>query len=190
MKVAATLLSLVLACMLSGCGTDSPAQNATGGVWQSQMLGGDGTSSGYSFITQFTVGGSGGLTVQKFQFLTSIDGGCFPVIGETPTGSLTNLNYNSALQLTSGNFSFTIGSDNNTLVLTSTSVTGTLSSTTNATLTDGIITGTWAVQGSSGCSAATGTFTMTQGTVTTTTTTTTTPGAAARSSENQNQSLR
>ena len=32
MKVAATLLSLVLACMLSGCGTDSPAQNATGGI--------------------------------------------------------------------------------------------------------------------------------------------------------------
>jgi hypothetical protein len=160
MKEVAILLVFVL--MLGGCGSNSNnVQTAASGGWQAVMSGGDGVASGFSFITQFTVSGTGGsLSISNFQFLTQIDGGCFPVSGETPTGSL-DVTYNSADQV-SGTFSFSVASGGNTLTLTSTSVTGTLN-TNNNTLTGATIIGTWTLQGTStGCTAGSGTFTMTQ----------------------------
>jgi hypothetical protein len=160
MKEVAILLLVAL--MLNGCSSNSTAvQTAASGGWQAEMLGGDGVASGFSFITQWTVsGGSGALSVSNFQFLTQINGGCFPVTGETPTGNL-KVTFNSADQVT-GTFSFIIASGTNTLTLTSTSVAGTIN-TTNNTLSNGVIMGTWAVVGSgNGCSNVSGTFTMTQ----------------------------
>ena len=150
---------LLVALMLNGCGTTSTnnVQTASGGTWQSEMLGGDGAASGFSFITQFTVGGSGTLSISSFQFLTQIDGGCFPVTGGSESGTL-NVTFNSADQVT-GTFSFTVASGGNTLTLTSSAVTGTLS---GSTLTGGSITGRWALQGGTGCNNVNGTFTMTQ----------------------------
>jgi hypothetical protein len=79
MKEVAILLVFVL--MLGGCGSNSNnVQTAASGGWQAVMSGGDGVASGFSFITQFTVSGTGGsLSISNFQFLTQIDGGCFPV---------------------------------------------------------------------------------------------------------------
>jgi hypothetical protein len=163
MKEVAILLLLAL--MLTGCGnSDNPpnVQQASGGTWESEMLGGDGTASGLSFITQFTVGGNGALSITNFQFLTQVDGGCFPVTGATPNGNLT-LTFNAADQV-SGTFSFTIVSGGNTLTLTSTSVTGNVN--TNNTLSNGVVMGTWTLTGGSGCNGVGGTFTLTQSTTT------------------------
>lgn len=147
---------LLFALLLNGCGSSStPVQTASGGTWEAQLSGGDGTASGFSFITQFTVGTSGTLSISSFQFLTA--GSCFPVTGGTQSGTL-NATYNSANQVT-GTFSFTETSAGNTLTLTSTSVTGTLSGTT---LSGGNISGTWALTGGTGCNNAGGTFTMKQ----------------------------
>ena len=159
MKEVAILLLVAL--MLNGCSNSTAVQTAVSGGWQAEMLGGDGLSSGFSFITQWTVsGGSGTLSVSNFQFLTQIDGGCFPVTGETPTGNL-KVTFNAADQVT-GTFSFIVTSGGNTLTLTSTSVTGVIN-TNNNTLSNGVIIGNWAVVGSgTGCSNASGTFTMTQ----------------------------
>jgi hypothetical protein len=158
MKEVAILLLVAL--LLNGCGSSTTnVQAASGGTWQSEMLGGDGLASGLTFITQFTVGGSGTLSISRFQFLTQIDGGCFPVTGETESGNLS-VTYNSANQVT-GTFTFTVTSGGNTLTLTSTSVTGTLN-TTNNTLSTGVIMGNWALTGGTGCNNVNGTFTMTQ----------------------------
>ena len=159
MKQVAILLLVAL--MLNGCSNSTAVQTAVSGGWQAEMLGGDGLASGFSFITQWTVsGGNGALSVSNFQFLTQIDGGCFPVTGETPTGNLM-VTFNAADQVT-GTFSFVITSGGNTLTLTSTSVAGTIN-TNNNTLSNGVIMGNWAVVGGgNGCSNVSGTFTMTQ----------------------------
>lgn len=159
MKEVAVLLLLAL--MLNGCSSSNlpNPQTAAGGVWQSEMLGGDGTASGLSFIAQFTVSNNGAMNITSFQFLTQIDGGCFPVAnGSRPTGTL-KVTPNAAYEV-SGTFSFEVVSGPNTLTLTSTDVTGTLNGT-NDTLVDGVIIGTWTLKGDTGCNS-TGTFTMTQ----------------------------
>jgi hypothetical protein len=153
---------LLIALMLNGCGaSDNPpnVQQASGGVWQSEMLGGLGPASGLSFIAQFTVSNNGALSITNFQFITQVDGGCFPVTGATPSGNLS-VTFNSADQV-SGTFSFTITSGGNTVTLTSTQITGTVNGTNN-TLSNGVITGTWALKGVTGCNNVDGTFTMTQ----------------------------
>jgi hypothetical protein len=159
MKEVAILL-LVGILLTTGCSSSTPSvQTASGGVWQSEMLGGEGTASGFSFVTQFTVASGGAISVSSFQFLTQIDNGCFPVtVTSTPSGTL-NATYNSADQVVPPfSFSFVVTSGGNTLTLTGTSMTGTLN-TTNNTLSNGVILGTWAVAGQ--CNT-TGTFTMTQ----------------------------
>ena len=151
---------LLLALMLNGCGDNHVPnpQVAAGGVWQSEMEGGDGIGSGLSFIAQFTVANNGAMNFTSFQLLTQIDGGCFPVTGPRPSGTLV-VTPNAANQV-SGTFSLTVVSNGNTLTLTSTSVTGTLNGT-NDTLADGVIIGSWTLKGSTGCNTN-GTFTMTQ----------------------------
>jgi hypothetical protein len=122
-----------------------------------------GTDSGFSFITQFTINGNGGLTITNFQFLNNQ--ACFPYVNGSnnadPAGSLANLTYNAGNQIVSGNLSFTITESGNTLTLTSTSVNGTLN---GSSLTGGLIQGNWSLQAgsSSGCGNSTGIFTMTQ----------------------------
>jgi hypothetical protein len=159
MKEVAILLLVAL--LLNGCGTSTTSvQTASGSTWQAQMLGGEGTASGFSFITQFTVGSGGTLSISSFQFLTQMTGGCFPVTGGTEAGTL-NATFNSAGQVT-GTFSFTVVSGGNTLTLTGTSVTGTLN-TANNILSNGVIMGTWTLVGGTGCNATgQNAFTMTQ----------------------------
>lgn len=165
MKEVAILL--LLAFMLNGCGSSAAVQTTSGSVWQSQMLEGVGTSSGFSFNTQFTVGVNGGaLDVSSFQLLnqdTCFGSGTLAA----PTGTLTNLNWNSADQIISGTFSFTITSPaGDTVTLGHSTITGTVNPNTSpVTLSNGAtIVGTWALApASSGstCVATGGEFTMT-----------------------------
>src|ERR1700756_3904264 len=108
MKQVAIMLLMVL--MLNGCGSSTTStQTAAGGTWQAQMLGGEGTASGFSFITQFTVGGNGTLSVSYFQFLNSNSAQCFPVAGGTQSGSMV-LTTNTSNSTVTGTFSFTVQS--------------------------------------------------------------------------------
>jgi len=160
MKEVAILLLTAL--LLSGCGgksnSSTTTQTTAGNTWQAEMLGGEGTASGFSFITQFTVGGDGTLSISYFQFLNSNSTQCFPVAGGTQSGSMV-LTTNTSNSTVTGTFSFTVQSGGNTLALTGT-VTGTENGTT---LSGGSVTGTWTVSGATGCNDPTGgSFTMTQ----------------------------
>jgi hypothetical protein len=162
MKEVAILLLVAL--LLNGCGTNStPAQTAAGGLWSATMLGGVSPATGFSFSTEFTVGGSGGaLTFSSFQFYTA--GDCLAVNGEIPSGAMVLIVTQNTYQVT-GTFNFTVESGGNTLALTGT-VTGTENGLTGTTLSGGVITGTWTYKGSgtpAGCNIDTsGSFTMTQ----------------------------
>jgi len=163
MKAVAILLVAALI-MLNGCGTSSnPTQTAVGGTWSATLLGGDGAASGFSFTTQFTVSGAGGaLTISSFQFLTK--GACFPVNGDTVTGTMT-LTFNPTTYEVNGTLNaFTVQSGGNSLVLNGT-VTGTEpGGPTGTTLTGGMIQGTWTLTGSPECTLTNSntSFTMTQ----------------------------
>jgi hypothetical protein len=166
MKEVAILLLLAL--LLNGCSSSATVQTTSGSVWGAQMLGGEGTSSGFSFNTQFTVSGSNGaLTASNFELLNQDT--CFgSATLAAPTGTLTDLNWNSADTITSGTFSFIITSPaGDTVTLTSSNaITGTVNPNTSpVTLSNGsIIVGTWALApASSGstCVATVGQFTMT-----------------------------
>src|SRR6202044_591125 len=161
MKEVAILLLVAL--LLNGCGTRSTAtQTAAGGIWQAQLLGGEGQASGFSFVTSFSVGGSGGgLTIASFQFNTA--GTCFLVNGETPTGTMTLTEDPNTFAVT-GTLTFTVQSQGNTLTLNGT-VTGTENGLNGTTLSGAKATGTWTFTGSGtpiGCNDTTGSFTMTQ----------------------------
>jgi hypothetical protein len=161
MKEVAILLLVAL--MLNGCNSSTATvQTAAGGIWQAQMLGGNGPASGFSFISQFTVNGDGSLSISSFQFLTSNSAQCFPVTGGTETGSMI-LTENTTNFTVTGTFKFTVQSGGNTLTLNGT-VTGTENGLNGTTLSGGSITGTWTLTGGAGCSVTTGntSFTMTQ----------------------------
>jgi hypothetical protein len=159
MKEVAILLLAAL--LLNGCGGSSSTttQAATANTWQAAMLGGIGQDSGFSFITQFTVGSDGTLSISYFQFLNSNSAQCFPVSGGTQTGQ-ANLQINSSTNAVTGTLTYTVQSGGNTLTLNGTSVTGT---ETGTTLTGGSVTGNWTLTGGTGCSDPTGgSFTMMQ----------------------------
>jgi hypothetical protein len=161
MKVVAILL--VAALLLNGCGTSSTAtQTAAGGTWSAQLLGGEGPASGFSFVTSFSVGGSGGgLTLSSFQFDTA--GACFPENGDTVTGTMVLVENQTTFQVT-GTIAFTVKSGSNTLTLNG-NVTGTENGLNGTTLSGAVATGTWTFTGSgtpAGCSNTSGSFTMTQ----------------------------
>jgi hypothetical protein len=166
MKEVAILLLLAL--MLNGCGSSGAVQTTSGSVWGAQFLGGAGASSGFDFNAQFSFNGNGALSISNFELLNADT--CFGTSTATPAGTLTNLGFNSADQITSGTFSFSITSAAGDVVtLTSSAITGTVNGNTSpATLTSGTITGFWAlVPGSSGSkcmpvsSSSNTTFTMT-----------------------------
>jgi hypothetical protein len=161
MKEVAILL--LLAVMLNGCGNSTAVQAPSGSVWQSVMAGGVGSSSGFSFNTQFA-GSNGSFTASSFELLNADT--CY---GNLPsnviiaTGMLMTT-YNSADQVT-GNFSFRIPSPAGDVInLTSTSVTGTVNPNNNYVLSGASIIGNWTLSPGSGspCVAASGSFTMTQ----------------------------
>jgi hypothetical protein len=161
MKEVAILLLVVF--MLNGCGSTNTVQAGVGGIWQAVLSGGEGDASGFSFNTQFTVSGAA-LSFSSLQFLNfdqnGSQGSCFPLSPELSSDTGTaNLSYNSADQVT-GTMMLTVTSGGNSLVLTSTTVTGTIN-TNNSVLSGGVVTGTWTVTGSTGCNGS-GVFTMTQ----------------------------
>ena len=156
---------LVATLLINGCGTSSTAtQAAAGGTWSAQLLGGEGPASGFSFVTSFTVGGSGGgLTLSSFQFDTA--GACLPVNGDTVGGTMVLVENQTTFQVT-GTVAFTVQSGSNTLTLNG-NVTGTENGIfgNGTSLSNAVATGTWAFTGSgtpAGCNDASGSFTMTQ----------------------------
>jgi len=164
MKEVAILLLFAL--MLNGCGTTNTVQTASGTVWQAKMLGGDGTSSGFSFNTQITFGGNGALTLTNLRLL-NVDT-CFgTTTPQTEAGTLTGLVFNSDDQITGGILTVTMTSPAGDVVtLTSTGISGTVNPNTSpATLSNASITGFWGlVPGSSSTCVATSNqpFTMTE----------------------------
>jgi hypothetical protein len=162
MKEVAILLVATL--LLNSCGTGSTAtQTAAGGTWSATMLGGEGAASGFSFITSFTVGGSGGgLSLSSFQFDTA--GPCFPVNGDMVTGAMVLVENQTTFQVT-GTLTFTVQSGGNTLTLKG-NVTGTENGIygNGATLSGAMATGTWTLTGSPECTVTNSdtSFTMTQ----------------------------
>jgi len=156
---------LLITLPIGGCGNGKPtAQSAAGGLWQAQLLGGAGNSSGFSFNTQFTVGGNGALSISNFEFLnvdTNVSqNSCFPINGGSVSGSM-DLTQNMATNGVTGTMTFIVTAGGNTLTLNGTSVTGTI---VGSTLSDGMATGTWSLAGSGtgGCVNASGSFTMAQ----------------------------
>jgi hypothetical protein len=164
MKEVAILLLVAVA--LTGCGSNSTdVQQAAGGTWQAQMLGGEGPASGLSFVTQFTIAGDGTMNFSSFQFLSS--GTCFPAppTGETPSPAGTMvLTVNQTTFQVTGTLSMTVQANGNTLTLTGPSVTGTENGLNGTTLSGGMVTGSWTLTGSADCTDTSGdtNFTMTQ----------------------------
>jgi len=152
---------LLLTLGIAGCGsTPTTVTTGTGELWQSAMSGGIGDSSGFSFITEFTVASNGALTISNFQLVNTDS--CFGGADVSEDGTL-KLTFNSAGTVT-GTFSFTLTSAaGDKVTLTSTTITGTYDDT-NDVLTDGSIIGTWTLlPGSdSKCVKASGPFTMTE----------------------------
>ncbi len=162
MKEVAVLLLVTL--LLNGCGSSSTntASTTPGITWQSQMDGGMGANSGYSFITQFTLNSDGTLNITYFQFLNTNSAQCFPASGGSQTGQMT-LTQNTTTLAVTGTMVYTVQSGGNTLTLNGSSVTGTLTALNGTTLTGGMVTGTWSLTGGTGCNDTTGgSFTMTQ----------------------------
>jgi hypothetical protein len=160
MKEVAILL--LVAIMLNGCGSSRPtAQSVTGGVWSASLSGGEGSASGFSFITQFTVDSSGTLSFSRFEFINQ--GNCFPLDGGAVSGTM-GLTENMATDQVTGSMTLTVAGNGNTLTLSSPDgVNGTL---TGTTLSNGTVTGTWSVTGGTGCTGGGGSFTMTSETTT------------------------
>ena len=162
-------LLLLVAFSLSACSNPTvtqQAQSAASGIWSAQVQGGNGSASGFSFTTEFSVGSAGGLNITYFQFLNTT--ACFPVDGQNESGTMVLNSVNPSTGQASGTFTYKVQASGNTLTLTG-NVTGTEVNGAPP-LSGGTITGNWSLSGGSGCNDSTGTFTMTQGSSTTTTT--------------------
>jgi hypothetical protein len=163
MKAVAVLV--LVAVTLTGCGGKSTTvQAASGAVWQAQLTGGSGAASGLSFITTFTINGNGSLSPSNFQFLNQST--CFPVTGEDPSGSISNLQVISDTGQVTADFSFTVVGGGNTLTLTG-PLTGTetgivIGGSSTGTFSSAAVIGTWTLTGDT-CNLTAGetSFTMT-----------------------------
>ena len=154
MRNLAILGLLALELMLIGCGSSTSSTVKTAnGTWESALIGSDAGVGVFNFITQFSVGTGGTLSVSYLSFLTT--GPCFPISGDTASGSF---DVTASGTTPAANFQFTVQSGSNTLAMTGTA-TGTTDSSGNITWSK--ITGTWTLTGGTDC-AGSGTFTMTR----------------------------
>ena len=154
MRNLAILGLLALELMLIGCGgsTSSTVKTANG-TWESALIGSDAGVGVFNFITQFSVGTGGTLSVSYLSFLTT--GPCFPISGDTASGSF---DVTASGTTPAANFQFTVQSGSNTLAMT-----GTATETTDSSgnITWSKIAGPWTLTGGTDC-AGSGTFTMTR----------------------------
>ena len=139
-NLAATIL-LVTTLALGGCGSNSQTMGSINGNWAATL-----TSSGpdmFVFTTLLTVNADGSLGSSTFTFKAN-NTTCFPST-TTETGSFTLTGtFNGHVM---GGFQYTItGAEGNILSL-------------NGTVSNGQITGTWTLSGTTGCSGN-GNFTM------------------------------
>jgi hypothetical protein len=154
MRNLAILGLLALELTLIGCGSGTTATVKTAnGTWESALIGSDAGVGVFNFITQFSVGTSGSLSVSYLSFLTS--GPCFPISGNTTSGSF---NVTATGTSPAANFQFAVQSGSSALAMTGTA-TGATDSSGNITWSK--ITGTWTSTGGTGC-AGSGTFTLTR----------------------------
>jgi hypothetical protein len=145
---------LAWAFMLVGCGSSTPSTVKTAdGIWESALTGSGAGVGVFNFITTFSVGSGGSLSVSYFSFLTT--GPCFPVSGDTASGSF---NVTATSTSPTADFQFTVQSGSSMLAMTGTA-TGTADSSGNITWST--VTGTWTLTGDTGCTGS-GTFTMTR----------------------------
>jgi hypothetical protein len=174
MKKFAFLTLLALAFAVSSCGNGSSpptTTTTTNSNWEAQLTGGIGPASQLNFVTQFEVTVTSGdtepLDVRNFGFFNS--GACFETgLNVQHLSGTTTLNNSSTGQVT-GTLTFNVQSitpPGNTLTLIG-NVTGTsnATTTTQGTLSNGVVQGGWTLTGSSDCTGA-GTFLMCQGTAT------------------------
>jgi hypothetical protein len=148
------LLTVVL--LVVGCGSSNKTSTTTSanGIWESALAGSGAGVDVFNFTTSFTINGDGTLSVTYFSFLTT--GPCFPLTGESTSGSFDVTS--TAATSSTAKFSFTAQSGGNTISMSGTA-TGTTDSSGNTTWTS--ITGTWTLAGGTGCTGG-GTFTMTK----------------------------
>ena len=170
MKIVALLALIGLALVIIGCGTNTTASVTSPSTpWEATLTGGTGEASLLNFVTSFSVNPDQTLTVTEMVFLNA--GSCF-VATQTPSATATLTT--NASNVVTGPFTFTVKSSppGNTLALSG-NLTGRSNGTTTTigTLSNGVITGTWTLTGSSSCTntssgTATGTFLMCQGAAT------------------------
>ena len=177
MKKLAILALLALAAIISSC-AHSPKTTITttaGGEWEATLTGGTGSTSELNFVTGFNVTDTTGISnepldITSFGFFNA--GSCFTngLDQSTQTGEATLVT--NANGQVSGSLSFKIVSSTSSSVLTLNStpsggVSGTSNgtTTTTGTLSNGIVWGTWQLNGGAGCQGQ-GNFTMCQGVAT------------------------
>jgi hypothetical protein len=155
-KVAGAVL-VALSVLLTGCGNTSTTISSNGSFWEATLIESSGAATQYDFDAQFSIAGSGSLSVNSITFFNSNP--CF-VSGQTGSGQAV-LTVDTTTEAVTGTLDFNVQSgtpSGNALQLTNTSVTGTESGTS---LTGAVVTGDWTLTGSSGCTNG-GTFTLRQ----------------------------
>lgn len=174
MKKLAFLTLLALALAISSCGNGRPTNTTTTaatGKWLAQFTGGTGGASEMNFVTGFTVSGANGTNEPlgdiTFGFLN--DGACFE-------SGLDNEHVNGSASISTGSTGQVTGTLNYTVVSitpagNTLSMTGNLTGTSNGTtttvgtLSNGIVQGTWTLNGAGGdasCGGQQGNFLMCQ----------------------------
>ena len=174
MKKLAFLTLLALALAIASCGNSSPTNTTTTaatGNWLAQFTGGTGGASEINFVTGFTVSGANGtsepLDITGFAFINN--GACF-------ASGLDNEHLSGSASITTGSTGQVTGTMNYTVVSiipagNTLSMTGTLTGTSNGTttkvgtLSNGIVQGTWTLNGGGGdtsCGGQQGNFLMCQ----------------------------
>jgi hypothetical protein len=155
MRKLAFLTLLAVAVLISSCGSNTiqPTPTSTAnGNWEAQLTGGSGPATGLSFLINFyfsTTNGnaSGPITVNDFSFINANT--CFPgIAGLSGSAQLTN---NTNTNQITGTMTLTIKSGSgSTLTLTANPPAGeVLGTSSNGTITNGAVNGTWTLTNSS-----------------------------------------
>ncbi|HUA13697.1 MAG TPA: hypothetical protein VMG31_00260 [Verrucomicrobiae bacterium] len=158
-----SLLALELA--VCGCGSNPTPTNVisttANGTWEAQLTGGVGQASLMNFTTSFVVTDIGPIDPTGLSFLNQQT--CF-VTNNTETGTASFTTSSSGQVTGTMQFIVTSGIPAGNVLTLKGNLTGTSNGTTSTTgtLTNGVVTGTWTLTGSSDCTG-TGNFTMCQG---------------------------